>query len=91
MNVARLRVAELTSAVGAGVIGFGIGTWVGVTGKILTVIAIGIGGAMHAWGMADKHALDRRAGLQSPRWSIWLYWSCWLALAGLAIWIVVAA
>ena len=91
MTPARLRLAELTSAVGAGVLGFGIGTWVGSASKMVTLFTMVVGGVMHAWGMSDKHALDKRAGLQSPRWAVWLYWLCWLALAGLGVRIVIEA
>lgn len=45
--------------------------------------------ALHAWGMRDRHGLE--AGAQQAWWSSALYWMCWLALAGLALYIVARA
>ena len=85
----RLKLAELTSSLGAGVLGAGIGVllaaWLG--GLALPILAIGL--VMHAWGMRDKHALE--AGTPQPAWASVLYWACWLILAGLALYAVVRA
>lgn len=82
----RLKLAELTSSLGAGVLGAGVGlllaTWLG--GLALPILAVGL--TMHAWGMRDKHALE--AGLAQPRWSAALYWACWLILGGLGLYAI---
>ncbi len=82
----RLRVAELTSGVGAGIIGAGIGVLLAgyLAGLALPILAVGL--LLHAWGMRDKHALE--AGAAHVWWSNTLYWICWLALAGLALYAI---
>ena len=80
----RLRLAELSSSVGAGVLGVGIGVLASsyLEGLGLPVVAAGL--LLHAWGMADKHRLETKRG--SPRiwWSTALYWICWAGLAAIA-------
>ncbi len=44
---------------------------------------------LHAWGMGDKHSFEAR-GTQMW-WSVALYWICWLALAGLALYAIARA
>jgi len=82
----RLKLAELTSTFGAGVIGAGIGvllaTW--LEGLGLSILAVGL--LLHAWGMRDKHALE--AGAPQPAWSTALYGACWLILGALALYAV---
>ena len=76
----RLRVAELTSGVGALVLGLGLGSlfphWLGPVAGVITVAGL----FMHAFGMWDKHRLERHAGDQNPAWVAALYWVCWLLL-----------
>lgn len=85
----RLKLAELTSSLGAGVLGAGIGvllaTW--LDGLALPILAVGL--LLHAWGMRDKHALE--AGVVQPVWSSALYWACWLILAALALYAIARA
>lgn len=85
--ISRIKLAELTSSLGAGVLGAGIGVllaaWLG--GLALPILAIGL--VMHAWGMRDKHALE--AGAEQPSWATALYWACWLILAALALYAIV--
>jgi hypothetical protein len=54
----RLKLAELTSGVGALVIGVGLGAlfprWFGPTAGVITVVGL----SLHAFGMWDKHRLD---------------------------------
>ena len=82
----RLKLAEVTSSVGAGVLGGGIGIllapWLG--GLALPVLAIGL--VMHAWGMRDKHTLE--TGARQPAWATALYWACWLILGALALYAI---
>ena len=86
-RASRLKLAELTSSLGAGVLGAGIGVllaaWLG--GVALPILATGL--AMHAWGMRDKHALE--AGAAQPSWATALYWACWLTLGALALYAIV--
>ena len=79
----RLRFAELTSALGAGILGIGIGALASsfLRGFGIPILIVGI--VLHAWGMTDKHRLE--AGAARPAWSTALYWICWLGLVGMAI------
>jgi hypothetical protein len=80
----RLRFAELTSSVGAGVLGVGLGAYFGGELAAWAAPLLIAGAATHAVGMADKHRLERSAGEVHPGWATALYWICWLALLGLA-------
>lgn len=78
----RRRMAELTSGLGALVLGIGIGALLaerlGGAGMWLLMT----GAVVHAWGMYDKHRIEQGSGLAEPWWSTLLYWVCW-ALLGL--------
>ena len=84
----RLRVAELTSSLGAGVLGLGIGVLAAsyMGGLGWPILAAGL--LMHAWGMTDKHRIEAKQGAPRAWWSTLLYWSCWGFLAVLAAYIV---
>ena len=79
----RLKLAEVTSASGALVLGVGLGALlarsIGTMAGPITVA----GAATHAFGMWDKHRLEAQGGVQSPTWIVALYWVCWLLLAAL--------
>ena len=76
----RLKLAELTSGVGALVLGVGLGAlapgWFGPVAGLITVAGL----LMHAFGMWDKHRLEGTAANSAP-WVAALYWICWLLLA----------
>ena len=82
----RLKLAELASSLGAGVLGGGIGVLLAgyLAGLGLPILVLGL--VMHAWGMRSKHALE--AGAPQPWWSTALYWICWAALGALAVYAV---
>jgi hypothetical protein len=77
----RLRLAQLASSTGAGVLGFGLGAvaarWVGA----LAVPTVVVGILLHAMGMFSQHRLEAAAEQPDPWWSAALYWFCWIALA----------
>jgi len=79
----RIRLAELTSGVGAVVLGVGLGAiagrWLSSLGLPLLIVGL----LLHGWGMLDKHRLE--AGkFENVWWSSALYWACWLLLLALA-------
>ena len=80
-DTARLKRAELTSGVGALVLGIGLGArfaaYLGGAG--LAVLLTGL--LLHVWGMYDKHRLERGTMAASVWWADLLYWVCWAALA----------
>jgi uncharacterized membrane protein YecN with MAPEG domain len=85
----RLRLAELTSSLGAGVVGLGIGVVLASRMRGLGVPVLVLGALFHAWGMTDKHRQEAKAGVVNVWWSMLLYWMCWLLLAALAVYVVV--
>lgn len=76
----RLKVADLTSGVGALVLGVGLGAlfprWFGAAAGSITVTGL----VLHAFGMWDKHRLETGAQIESARWVVIAYWVCWLLL-----------
>jgi hypothetical protein len=78
----RLKLAELTSGVGALVLGVGLGAlfpqWFGRLAGVITVVGL----SLHAFGMWDKHRLEGQDHAENPLWVVVLYWLCWLLLAG---------
>jgi hypothetical protein len=85
---ARVRFAELSSSLGAGVLGVGLGVLAAsyLRGLGLAIATIGL--VLHAWGMTDKHLLETRQGARRVWWSTLLYWICWAALGILVLYTV---
>jgi hypothetical protein len=81
----RQRFAELSSAVGAGVLGVGLGALLASPLRGLAIPILVAGLVLHSWGMTDKHQLENARGEARPRWSTALYWVCWLALGVLLV------
>ena len=85
----RVRLAELVSSLGAGILGLGIGV---LASSYLTGLGRSIAGTgllLHAWGMADRHRMAAQQAAPGIWWSTLMYWLCWLSLAGLialAVW-----
>ncbi|MEQ1871521.1 MAG: hypothetical protein ABL961_16010 [Vicinamibacterales bacterium] len=76
-----MKLAELTSGVGALVVGVGLGALFphrfGPTAGLITFAGL----FLHAFGMWDKHRLEAVGPAESPPWVMALYWVCWLLLA----------
>lgn len=90
-EVSRRKRADVTSGVGAGVLGGGIAL---LLAQYLTPYAIPlllVGALLHGWGMFDRHRQDRQAGTDTLRWAEALYWVCWVALFALAVYILASA
>lgn len=62
-----MKLAELSSAVGAGVLGVGLGALLGQWLGALAIPVLVAGLALHAWGMTDKHRLE--SADTRPAWS----------------------
>ena len=77
----RLKLAELTSGVGALVLGVGLGAlfphWFGPTAGLIAFAGL----SLHAFGMWDKHRLEAVGQAGNSQWVVALYWVCWLRLA----------
>ena len=84
----RLRLANLSSSLGAGVLGLGIGVLAAGYLSGLGSPILGAGILLHGWGMADKRRLEAKGGAPRQWWSTLLYWICWVCLAALAVYVV---
>ena len=85
----RLKVAELTSGVGALVLGVGLGAlFAQLFAPAAGVIALS-GVITHAVGMWDKHRLEGQGHAVTEPWVTALYWACWLLLAGVVAFLFV--
>lgn len=87
-HVARMKKADLLSSLGAGVLGAGI---VLLLANALAPYAIPIlllGLVSHSVGMSQKHGLEQQGEVVRVWWAEALYWFCWLALAGLLVFIL---
>jgi hypothetical protein len=84
----RLRLAELTSGIGAVVLGVGLGVLaadrLGHVGLPLLLVGLGV----HGRGMYDKHHLERRANAEDVWWEPVAYWTCWVLLGAIALGII---
>ena len=85
----RVKLAELTSGVGALVLGIGLGalfaTWIGAAAGIVALAGV----LVHAFGMWDKHSLEAQTATNGGPLVTVLYWVCWLMLAGVLVFLIV--
>ena len=81
----RLTMAELTSGIGALVLGVGLGAlfskWFASAAGFIAVAGV----ATHGFGMWDKRRLEAQAHAESAPWVVALYWVCWLLLAAAVV------
>src|SRR3712207_376790 len=77
----RVRIAELTSGIGAVALGVGLGALLAdrLAGLAVPVLLLGV--ATHAWAMLDKHRVEKGLGLGGAWWESAAHGSCWLLLA----------
>ena len=80
-NRRRLKQADVLSALGAGVLGAGLGAMFANWLAGFAVAALLIGISVHGWGMFEKRRLEDASGEPRATWETVLYWSCWLVLA----------
>lgn len=85
----RLQLAELTSGVGALVLGLGLGAlltrWIGAAAGFVTLAGV----LVHSFGMWDKHRLEAQTSADSTPLVVALYWVCWLMLAATVVFLIV--
>ena len=85
----RMKLADLTSGVGALVLGIGVGAlfapWVGTAAGVVALV----GAFAHAFGMWDKHRLESDMPAERSPAVQALYWLCWLLLAGVVGYVLV--
>ena len=85
----RLKVAELTSGVGALVLGVGLGAlfprWFAPAAGAIALAGV----ITHAFGMWDKHRVEGQRHAITEPWVTALYWVWWLLLAGVVAFLFV--
>ena len=69
------------SALGAGVVGAGLGAMLANWLAAFAVAAVLIGIAVHGWGMFERRRLEDISGEPRATWEQVLYWICWFVLA----------
>ena len=85
----RIRLAELTSGIGALVLGVGLGSLFDQWFAPAATAILASGVFVHAFGMWDKHRLESASTARDDRWVTALYWLCWLllvAVLGYLVW-----
>lgn len=85
----RKKLGQLTSSIGAGILGIGIGGMAARTLVGLELVIIAVGLVLHLWGMVDTHRAE--AGAAQPAWAKAMYWLCWIGLAGLVVFVIARA
>ena len=83
--VSRRKHADLASSMGAGVLGVAIGAFLAAALRPIGWPLLVVGVVLHAWGMFARHRLDVEHEAPVPKWALALYWACWVALPGLAL------
>ena len=83
-----MKRAELLSTLGAGVLGMGLALLFPnvLAGYAVPILLIGI--VAHTVGMFQMRSLEQQANSPRAMWMEALYWLCWLALAGLLVYII---
>jgi hypothetical protein len=84
---AQIKRAELASGIGALVLGLGLGA---IGARLVAPGALGVlaaGGVLHAWGMHDKHRLERGTETGSVRYAAALYRTCWAMLLAVLVYL----
>lgn len=85
----RFKRADLTSGMGALVLGIGLGALVPRAAGAYAVPILVVGILLHGWGMLDKHRLESRQAIERAWWVEMLYWLCWASLFSLVTYILV--
>ena len=85
----RLKLAELTSGVGALVLGAGLAALMPklVEGLGASITAVGL--MLHAFGMWDKHRIEGKQDVITPALVVTPYWICWLLLGAVLMFLLV--
>ena len=88
-NESGVKRARLLGAVGAVVLGAGLGVLFANVLKPYALPVLLAGAAMHALGMFIEHRLENKSAKAPVWWAEILYWVCWILLFGIIIYIAV--
>lgn len=87
---ARLLALEVISALAVLVLGLGLGALLATPLRPAAVALVLTGGVVHGAAMVQRHRLEKTAGEPAPWFREWLYIACWLLLAMLAVYLLIA-
>ena len=84
----RMKLADLTSGIGALVLGVGLGALFQQRLASAAGLIVLAGVVAHGFGMWDKHRLEAEAHVEGGRWLMALYAVCWLLLGGVVVFVL---
>jgi hypothetical protein len=82
--------AELVSGLGAIVLGMGLALVLPAWLRAFAFPLLIVGALAHGAGMTLKYRFETRQ-TEPSRWERGLFWLCWACLAGVGIWMAMAA
>lgn len=88
-HLEKMKWAQLLSTLGAGVLGAGIALLFPNILAAYTIPILLLGLAAHAVGMLQMRGIEQKSSRLRVGWMEALYWFCWLALAGLFLYILI--
>jgi hypothetical protein len=85
----RQQLGELTTGVGAVVLGIGLGALIGapLRGFIAWLVILGV--LLQGWGILERRRWVLSATRKPPAWWRAIYAACWLGLAAIAVFVLV--
>jgi hypothetical protein len=86
-NQERLKQLELLGGLGAAVLGAGMALLFADWLRPYALPAIVVGIVAHGWAMLRKHRIEVSERAKPPAWETAAYWSCWLLLGALGLYI----
>jgi hypothetical protein len=84
-RISRQKRIDLASASAAAVLGAGVGAAAAQYFAPYAALLVAMGMLLHGWAMMARRRVE--ADVEVPVWAKALYWTCWIALGALAIWI----
>jgi hypothetical protein len=87
---ARLLYLEVISATAVLVLGLGLGALLATLLRPVAVTLVIAGAVVHGAAMVQRHRLEKATGEPAPWFRQWLYVACWLLLALLVAYLLLA-
>lgn len=84
------KLAQSASAVGAAILGFGLGAKWGMVVEDYSITIISVGAVLHVWGMYVMQMKDRGEKQNTVARALWVSaWLCLLALIAVMLYLMV--
>jgi len=87
---ARLLYLEVMSAIAVLVLGLGLGALLATLLRPVAVALVISGAVVHGAAMVQRHRFEKTTSEPAPRFREWLYLACWLLLALLVAYLLLA-